>query len=293
MTKLTRKLFVSIMTLVLTVMALGTSTFAWFSMNTTANANSMQVTAKSNATYLLIGQGSGSGTPTAAAIRTEAEARTGNGNNLSAIAASVAKNVDAQNPDYTRYPSFFNGTGSLLVVEDLNGTKASDGTTAWSEGTKYTGVPANDWYTASTTNKAAAATEHTITNVKPFDEDSDASEAGELNFNDYVVEYVFYLTLTNDSEAYAAGNRVQFTYTLASGDAAISAVVKIEDSYYKLNSTSATATHTLTSAITKDTVTEVKVFIYVDGTAEHVYSDYVLAGNTITGTAGVQFDLIF
>lgn len=50
---LRRKLFVSIMTLILVVMALGTSTFAWFSMNKTVTATGMQVTATAEGSLII------------------------------------------------------------------------------------------------------------------------------------------------------------------------------------------------------------------------------------------------
>lgn len=132
MTKLTRKLFVSIMTLVLTVMALGTSTFAWFSMNTTATATGMEVTAKSNATYLLIG--SSSSIATTKTNLTDTVAATADANNESAV-----------------YPAYF---------------AAADGTFPGTMATGYTApsVTANKWYTASNKNSNNAT--NAVTNVK-------------------------------------------------------------------------------------------------------------------------------
>lgn len=56
MKELRRKLFVSVITLMLVVMALGTSTFAWFSMNKEVTATGMQVTATAEGS-LIIKQG--------------------------------------------------------------------------------------------------------------------------------------------------------------------------------------------------------------------------------------------
>lgn len=49
-----RKLVPALCMLLISAVLLGTSTFAWFSMNTTVTATGMQVTAKTNHTYLLI-----------------------------------------------------------------------------------------------------------------------------------------------------------------------------------------------------------------------------------------------
>ncbi len=51
-----RKLVPALCMLLISAVLLGTSTFAWFSMNTTVTATGMQVTAKSNFTYLVIGK---------------------------------------------------------------------------------------------------------------------------------------------------------------------------------------------------------------------------------------------
>ena len=132
MTKLTRKLFVSIMTLVLTVMALGTSTFAWFSMNTTATATGMQVTAKSNATYLLIGASDSIATTKTGL--TDTVAATADGGNVAAV-----------------YPSYFNKTAEAAFPGTL-ATGATAPTTA-----------ADTWYTAS--NKNSNDADDAVTNI--------------------------------------------------------------------------------------------------------------------------------
>lgn len=49
-----RKLVPALCMLLISAVLLGTSTFAWFSMNTTVTATGMQVTAKTDHTYLLI-----------------------------------------------------------------------------------------------------------------------------------------------------------------------------------------------------------------------------------------------
>lgn len=56
------KLIPAFCMLLISAMLMGTSTFAWFSMNTTVTANGMQIQAKSNETYLLIGTESNAAT---------------------------------------------------------------------------------------------------------------------------------------------------------------------------------------------------------------------------------------
>ncbi len=52
-----KKLVMSICMLLVAASLLGTSTFAWFSMNKTVSATGMQITAKTSSTFLLIGSG--------------------------------------------------------------------------------------------------------------------------------------------------------------------------------------------------------------------------------------------
>ncbi len=49
-----KKLIPALCMLLISAVLMGTSTYAWFSMNTSVKAEGMQVTAKSNSTYLLI-----------------------------------------------------------------------------------------------------------------------------------------------------------------------------------------------------------------------------------------------
>lgn len=52
-----KKLIPAFCMLLISAVLMGTSTYAWFSMNKTVTASGMQVTAKSNSEYLLIGAG--------------------------------------------------------------------------------------------------------------------------------------------------------------------------------------------------------------------------------------------
>lgn len=55
MNALTKKVILSLFTWILIFITLGTSTFAWFSMNYTVSATDLNITVTSNSTYLLIG----------------------------------------------------------------------------------------------------------------------------------------------------------------------------------------------------------------------------------------------
>lgn len=117
------------MTLVAAAM-FATSTFAWFSMNTTVTATGMQVTAKSNAIYLLIGGNSGI-----------ASNKTGLSTTVAATYATEGNDAKACYP--VAYTTAATTVGGTAVAE-------------------------KSWYTASNGNSNNAT--DAITNVRPVTE---------------------------------------------------------------------------------------------------------------------------
>lgn len=98
-----KRLILTLGLLLVSAALLGTSTFAWFSMNTTVNATGMQVTAKSNAKFLLIGDDSAK----AAGDKTDAA-----GNALSDTHAALYATTG--NTDKKCYPAaYYENAGTL------------------------------------------------------------------------------------------------------------------------------------------------------------------------------------
>ena len=92
-----RKLIPALCMLLVSALFVGTSTYAWFSMNKTVTATDMKVTAKSNSTYLLIGDDENA--PTIQAAKT------------TTVKASAPANT-------TLYPTFYgDGTTDLSMGE--------------------------------------------------------------------------------------------------------------------------------------------------------------------------------
>lgn len=108
-----KKLIPALCMLLVSAVMLGSTTFAWFSMNTTVTANGMQIEAKSNATYLLISKDQ-----TVATDKTKAETT-----DTLAFADPVTTKV---------YPAKFSATEQKL--------------------SETVTVPANGWYTANNGN---------------------------------------------------------------------------------------------------------------------------------------------
>ena len=131
MKKLTTKLLMSIIAVAFAFVALGTSTYAWFTMSTTVQATGMEVTAKSNATYLLIADSE------SAAI----SKKTSTNADITTTVPAAYQNA-SENASKEVYPAaYFTADGSL-------------GTTS---------TTAGKWYTATNANSNNAT--NAITNV--------------------------------------------------------------------------------------------------------------------------------
>ena len=96
MNNLTKKILISLFTWILIFLTLGTSTFAWFSMNYSVEATDLRITVKSNSTYLLIGD--------------NAEIAT---NKLGLGREVVAKYVAGGDENKRVFPAFY-GDGTVL-----------------------------------------------------------------------------------------------------------------------------------------------------------------------------------
>ena len=114
-----KKLIPAFCMLLISAVLMGTSTYAWFSMNRTVTANGMEVTAKSNASYLLIGDN--------ADIATNKE-----GLNVTVAAKKQGSNTAC-------YPVAFSKAGTEFGTDPNKVT-----------------IPANGWYTASNGNTGNA-----------------------------------------------------------------------------------------------------------------------------------------
>ena len=92
-----KKLIPALCMLLISAVLMGTSTYAWFSMNMSVTATGMTVTAKSNSTYLLIDTVDNAATKTASAV------------------TKIATNHSA-----TIYPVAFNDTADEKTVNGVN-----------------------------------------------------------------------------------------------------------------------------------------------------------------------------
>lgn len=251
------------MLVVSAIMAVST-TYAWFSMNTQVSATGMQVTAKSNETFLLI-----SSTKTAAGdIQTENAITTAL--TVDADAAKVYPSAPALNDTEVGYLTTTGKTvGGVSITTE--GKKVTDANTA----AAYT-----NWYTAYAT-KASEAT------IK------DGSAVQLTAFTGYVIEKTVYLTVAKGSNP-ANNLTVTPTFTVKTGGEDLTAakiVITTDDGgfavlSYENNGTKVDIKGTNTS-LTDSTVRTVKIYIYYDGNDSNVYT------NNIADLKGVDIFLVF
>lgn len=262
MKKFTTKLLMSIIAVAFAFVALGTSTYAWFTLNTQVSATNLQVTAKSNATYLLIGDNEG-----IASVKKNSDQT-----DLLTHVAAVYQNGDSSNPtnynaDKKVYPA---ALADAAVV-----------TAATTENPQTT-IVAGDWYTASNGNA-----DDPTNDMKNYHEVTEGDK-------DYMLTYKVWLTLSADSEN--TTKKVKFTYALADGgDEAVSAYVVITTATntekFALNSTNTEATTSGTITFTNSSAVLVTIYMYIDGNSDNVYSDYINQPHDITGQASISIDL--
>lgn len=248
--------------LALSASMLATSTYAWFSMNKTVTVNSMQITAKSNNAYLLIGTDAND---TASEIQgIDPIART--------IALTVADSDSAKYPSKPKESSEI-GTGKLFET----GTPVTDYASAASQA---------NWYTAQNDNPAASTD-----SVK--NQISLTSE----NFGDYVIKKTVYLTLAEGSND---ANTLTVTPTIAlkSGETGtdISAVkvLVVTDDNNIVTLTSSTSGAQSLHAVTDTTLTDsdvvtVDIYIYYDGSEAAVTTNDI--ADLAAATISLNFDV--
>lgn len=240
-----KKLIPALCMLLISAVLMGTSTYAWFSMNKTVTATGMQVTAKSNSTYLLIG--------TKDETYAQIQAKTAPAN-TSATALKTAGNDDGI------YPCAY-------TTSAISGTSITE----------------NSWYTANSSSSADA--DDKVTNYN-------AVTLGQAN---YMYTYEMNLTLSADSMSYNGKVTVALKMTAAEdkqNNSAVRAYVVIGDKAGQFVDQTTTSVDFTDVALTNKSVVAVKIYVFIDGTNDAVYSDNVTKnGITLTGKLDISFTI--
>jgi hypothetical protein len=267
-----KKIIPALAMLLVSAVLLGTSTFAWFSMNTSVTVTGMELIAKTNNATLLISKTN----TTASAIQTENVITVDM--ELSGASATVFPSAPALTSAEAAY---------LSVAEGHNTTAGAAISTAGviiDNAAKADAV--TNWYTASAL-APAAATIKTDTAVQL------------TTFTGYVIKEVVYLTVAAGSNS-VNNLRVTPTITQKSTGNDVGAVkiliVTSDGGFANLtNGSGSTDIKGNNTALTDSTVLTVTFYIYYDGNAANVYTNNAanLTGATISlaftvdSTAGV------
>lgn len=257
-----KKLIPALCMLLVSAVMLGTTTFAWFSMNNKVVAENMQVVAKSDNTYLLIGTGENN---TAEAIQK---------------AVDITADLTVRDTDAKVYPSRPAQTptevGYLATTKNnIDGKQVTTAGVAVT--TKATAAVATNWFTASA--KAS--------NSSAIDEAS-ARQLTAEKFSKYVIKKTVYLTVAVGANP-ANNLNVKATITgkgTGTKFTAVKVLVATETGIAILDSEHLTsaAIGSADAQITSNGVMEVDIYIYYDGEDTSVNTNGIgdLSGATIS-----------
>ena len=249
-----KKLIPAFCMLLISAVLMGTSTYAWFSMNRTVTANGMEVTAKSNSEFLLIGAGNSA---SAAAIQE------GKKTEIDATYATVG------NTDKKVFPAAY--TTTLIAANPTNGSAE---------------ISANSWYTANSNKTDEVQSGTNAKNVKAV------TEGDKDHMLTYTVKLT--LSKDSNAISKKIKVTPTFTTADASvkalvvfGNDASSSTERI-----LIDSTKTTGVETTDKiALSGDATYLVTIYVFIDGNSDNINSIYA-GTHTITGSLSLQFDLV-
>lgn len=248
-----KKLIPAFCMLLVSVVLLGSSTYAWFSMNRTVKTDGLDITAKADYVYLL-------------AIEK---------NTTTAKDATTALDTMQKAPDsYT----------SVTFTAPTNTTLSPAAPKAAVTGAPTAAVVGN-WYTAEG--------QSTSDGTKKDGTDHDLTAAGGTDayaFDKYVIKKTMYLTLAKDSSGTklkVALNDMTATGAATATDlSAIKVMIVCGDKKIELSNDAKTSTEVL-ATLSNTAAVEVDIYIYYDGNNENVTTD------KFATLAGANIDLTF
>ena len=277
-----KKLIPALCMLLISAVMLGTSTFAWFSMNTEVTATGMQVKVKSNNTFLLIGEDT---LTTADLIQAQT------GDDLTTEDLTVS---DAESEVYPSSP--------VVTARLAAGSSASAAEIAQN---KY--FPSTDTVISNLATAAVAGNWFTAQNGNPADSNDTVKNVNKLNttandpyeFSNYVIKRTIYLSLADGSNA---AHNLTVTPTIALKDTtpaqsatditAVKVLVACGSNFVILDSSMSTAQSLHATAdftLTDTTAIQVDIYVYYDGEEDAVYTNN--AADLAIATVDLQFNV--
>lgn len=245
--KLKTQLLAAVAMTLVAVIALGSSTFAWFANNTKVEATGMNVVAKSNDTFLLISEDKDSAT----GIQTDGKTSVDLGMTANTEVFPAAPAIDDTKMGYLTTAGRKVGGGEITVP----GVKIENAATA---------AAVTNWYTA----KAKNAGTHEM-------EDDSARQLE--TFADYVEHKTLYMTVAKGADG---ANNLKVTPVFTQNDTgndmdAVKVLLVTSDGACKVlkNGDTDIDIKGNNTTLTDDKVLTVDLYIYVDGDDDAVYTN--------------------
>ncbi len=250
MKKFTTKLLMSIIAVAFAFVALGTSTYAWFSMNESVSVTGMEIAAKSDSMFLIIG-------------KEDNVTTLQNANEITADVAVEGEDLEVYPSAHRKADDGITLTGSAVVTN-----------------TETAIAPAN-WYkrvadapSASASTKAAAA-------LQTFDEYVIRKTVYVTLAKGSNAAYNLKLSSLTISGKAAGKDLSGVTVLITTSDAAIE---------FSGAQSAVSSNTVLASTVTANATVAIDFFIYYDGNATAVYTNNIanLTGATITASFTVS-----
>lgn len=257
-----KKLIPAFCMLLVSAIMLGSSTFAWFSMNNKVTASGMSVQAKANTMFAVIAK---------EAELTEGKIATGFASENADLSTLVTGDA------LKKYPLAYNNTADAITV----GTAT---------------IASKKFYTANSTKYDAAGDATNNTNVLNGKEVTFSSDATADFCKDYAVKYTVYVGINSNSTKDYTGNLKAYVSLNGQTGIDIRAYVVVaeatEGTYFAATTAETDAVEISNSVTLKRDGTCVKVdlYLFIDGNSSAVKSDGQLTAMTGTATFGFLLD---
>ena len=276
-----KKLIHALCMLLVAAVLMGTSTFAWFSMNREVTATGMQITAKSDSVFLLIGSGdadTASEIQTAGTITTALTVDANAAQVYPSAHDTITNTATATATDVSNLHHYVDGSSNTITVDAYNALDAS-------EKSNYTAVnqPGTNWYyrIADAVNASAS--------TKQYNYLATVDSA-------YVIHKTCYITLaagSNDAANLKVSNMAIASNNTATGTgndvtfAPVKVLITTATAQVELDSSTTSSNTVLASTVTDDAVVQVDIFIYYNGNDTNVFT------NNVANLDGATIDLTF
>ena len=277
-----KRLIPALAMLLVSAILLGTSTFAWFSMNREVTATGMQITAKSDSVFLLIGSGDND---TAGEIQT-------------AGTITTALTVDSTAAQV--YPSAHDTVTNTSEATATNVSKLNHYADDAQNPTETITIDAyNALPAADQSNWVAVNADGTVWYYRIADAVTASASTKQYNYlatvdSSYVIHKTCYITLaagSNDATNLKVTNMAITGNGTATGSNQTIAPVKVlittSEAAIELDSTTTSSNTALAATVTDDDVVQVDIFIYYNGNDNAVYT------NNVANLNGATIDLTF